>query len=85
MKREGDPEDYSDFVSCPYYPKDKQENWWVVIGLNSTNLLLSIKKVTFTQSTQFTLQFTLENDEVLTQSQLEFNIYLISDSYVGAD
>lgn len=32
VELERDPEDYSEFVTAPYYPKQKEEKWWVMIG-----------------------------------------------------
>lgn len=45
LEREG--EDYTDFVTAPYYPKQKEELWWVVIADIKANALHSIRKLGF--------------------------------------
>lgn len=77
-----DEEDYTDYVTSHFYPLHKTEHWYVIIGSNATNHLLAIKKVSFHMNTSFTLTFTPEPSTLTTQT---FNIYLICDSYVGAD
>lgn len=34
LSRDGDDEERSDIVVAPYYPKNVEENWWVLIGDN---------------------------------------------------
>ena len=54
-------------VEAPYYPEEKQENWWVIVGHVQTNKLLSIKKVT-----------TMQQRASLT---MDFNIHLGKDLF----
>lgn len=82
LTRQADPEDYSDFVTAHYFPVDKTEHWYVVVGANSTNHLLAIKKLSIKEQSSFSLTFCPESAR---ESSQHFNIYLICDSYVGAD
>jgi len=66
-------------VSCPLFPGEKKESWWVVIGKN--NDLLSIKRVSFGAESKLKLQF-LAPDEA---GDYNLKLYLVSDSYLGVD
>lgn len=66
-------------VVAPYFPGKKLANWWVVVGEQSTRQLLSIKRVTVTKSLGVKLEFTLP------KGAHELRLYVICDSYVGAD
>ena len=37
---------YNQPVYAQYYPQEKEEQWWVVVGMPKENKLLGIKKVT---------------------------------------
>jgi hypothetical protein len=34
------------YVTAPYYPRPKQEQWWLVLGRHDQNCLLAIKRIT---------------------------------------
>jgi pre-mRNA-splicing helicase BRR2 len=82
-------------VVAPYYPAEKQENWWVIVGHVQTNTLLSIKKITtLQQRASLTVDFNISLGEDLLKQEkpdnqikkvLELKVYLICDSYVGCD
>lgn len=79
IEREVD-EDADGNVYAPYFPGKKSENWWVVIGEQSTKRLLAIRR----------LPFKREYDPVklsfeLNQGKHDLTIYCISDSVMGAD
>ncbi|KAH9988137.1 Sec63-domain-containing protein [Russula vinacea] len=75
-----DEEDEGDIsVVAPYFPGKKMANWWVVVGEQSTRQLLSIKRVTVSKSLGVKLDFTLSKGTHL------LKLYVICDSYVGAD
>lgn len=66
-------------VIAPFYPKKKLANWWLVIGEPKSRQLLAIKKVTVYRSLAAKLEFSLP------QGQHALKLYVICDSYMGAD
>ncbi|KZV62423.1 Sec63-domain-containing protein [Peniophora sp. CONT] len=74
---EEDPD--AGIVVAPYFPGKKLANWWVVLGEQGTRQLHSIKRVTVAKSTNVKLEFTLP------QGTHALRLYVICDSYVGAD
>ncbi|KAI9834766.1 MAG: hypothetical protein M1819_002852 [Sarea resinae] len=67
-------------VHAPFYPPKKMENWWLVVGEESTKSLLAIKRVTIGRKLNTRLEFV-----VPAPGEHELNLYLMSDSYVGVD
>lgn len=67
-------------VHAPFYPSEKSESWWLVVGEQKENSLLAIKKVTVPRKLETTLEFTLEKP-----GEHELTLYLVSDSYLGVD
>ena len=67
-------------VHAPFYPGDKSENWWLVVGEEGTKNLLSIKRVTIGRELKLRMDFT-----VPTPGKHELTLFLMSDSYVGVD
>lgn len=84
IEREVDEEDESaeldTTVHAPFYPVKKMENWWLVVGEESTKTLLAIKRVTIGRKLNLRLEYT-----VPTPGQHELKLFLMSDSYVGVD
>jgi pre-mRNA-splicing helicase BRR2 len=76
MSREND---VNGFVIAPYYPKRKEEGWWLVLGNPSNNQLLAIKRLTANQS-KVQLEFVVADS-----GKHKLKLYLMSDSYLGAD
>ena len=67
-------------VHAPFYPLKKMENWWLVVGDESTKNLLAIKRVTIGKKLETRLEF------VPTKvGEQELTLYLMCDSYVGVD
>ena len=81
LSRDADDEDEDDDqrVVAPYYPARKMANWWLVIGEPKTRQLLSIKRVTVKKNLTVKLDFTLP------QGKHALSLYVICDSYMGAD
>lgn len=75
-----DDEDPNLTVHAPYFPAEKTENWWLVIGEESTKMLLAIKRVTIVQTLKTRLEIVLP-----TPGKHELTLFLMSDSYVGVD
>jgi pre-mRNA-splicing helicase BRR2 len=67
-------------VHAPYFPHEKDENWWVLIGDMKNNLLLGVKKVKILNS--LALKLTIEAPD---SGVHHLNLMLLCDSYMGAD
>ncbi|CAK4441295.1 unnamed protein product [Aphanomyces euteiches] len=82
IEREGE-DDRDDWgkVQAQYNPFEKIENWWVVIGDPANNSLLSIKRIPLQKEAAIRLDFTAPS----TPGTYKFTLYLICDSYTGAD
>ncbi|KAK0733880.1 Sec63 Brl domain-containing protein [Lasiosphaeria miniovina] len=81
IEREVDEdEEFDATVHAPFYPGKKTENWWLVVGEESTKTLLAIKRVTVGRSLELRLEFT-----VPTPGDHNLKLFLMSDSYVGVD
>ncbi|RHY34546.1 hypothetical protein DYB32_000856 [Aphanomyces invadans] len=82
VEREGD-DDRDDWgaVISQHSPVEKVENWWVVIGDPAANTLLSIKRIPLQKQASLSLDFTAPS----TTGTFKYTLYLICDSYMGAD
>merc|ERR1740123_2262617 len=68
-------------VFAPYYPKEKEESWWLVVG-GPSNALVAIKRITITKaSISVKLDVELGEDA----GTFDYTLYLMSDSYQGCD
>ena len=67
-------------VHAPFYPAPKTENWWIVVGEESTKTLLAIKRVTIARALKTRLEVVLP-----TPGKHTLTLFLMSDSYVGVD
>jgi pre-mRNA-splicing helicase BRR2 len=67
-------------VHAPFYPADKTEGGWLVVGDQKEHSLLAIAKVPHARSVEKTLQVTLEKP-----GHHELTLYYVSDSYLGVD
>jgi pre-mRNA-splicing helicase BRR2 len=68
-------------VIAPLFPTKREENWWIVIGDNKANTLLSIKRLTLNQKAKLKLDFTAPSNP----NQYGYTLYLMSDAYMGCD
>jgi pre-mRNA-splicing helicase BRR2 len=73
-------EEFDPTVHAPFYPGKKSENWWLVVGEESSKMLLAIKRVTVGRELNLRLEFT-----VPTAGRHDLKLFLMSDSYVGVD
>ncbi|PVH88595.1 Sec63-domain-containing protein [Cadophora sp. DSE1049] len=83
ITRDVDDEDSADVdttVHAPFYPGKKMENWWLVVGEESSKTLLAIKRITIGRSLNLRLEYT-----VPTPGEHDLKLFLMSDSYVGVD
>lgn len=67
-------------VHAPFYPVKKMENWWLVVGEESSKTLLAIKRITIGRKLSLRLEYT-----VPTPGEHALKLFLMSDSYVGVD
>ena len=67
-------------VHAPFYPSQKMENWWLVVGEEQTKSLLAIKRVTIGRKLELRLEYVVPSP-----GEHELTLYLMSDSYVGVD
>ncbi|KAK2069378.1 hypothetical protein P8C59_003964 [Phyllachora maydis] len=77
---DGDGDDFDPTVHAPFYPGRKTENWWLVVGEESTKMLLAIKRVSIGRTLNARLEFTVPNP-----GKHKLKLFLMSDSYVGVD
>ena len=67
-------------VHAPFFPVEKSENWWLVVGEEKSNSLLAIKRVTVGRSLKTKLEYVVPD-----AGKHELTLYLICDSYIGVD
>ena len=81
ITREVDEDEEPDTtVHAPFYPQKKMENWWLVVGEESSKTLLAIKRVTIGRKLDLKLEFIPQK-----VGEQELSLYLMCDSYVGVD
>ena len=77
---------FADPVYAQYYPGQKEEQWWIVVGRPKINKLLSIKKVTnFKAVTEMQVKLNFIVQKEPDTHSIEYKVYLICDSYIGCD
>jgi len=68
-------------VHAPFFPGEKIEGWWLILGEPERNKLFAIKKVNFTKPTIMSaLEF-----EAPSAGRYKAMLYLMSDSFIGCD
>ena len=67
-------------VHAPFYPGQKIENWWLVVGDEKTRNLLAIKRVAIGRKLSLRLEYIVPSP-----GEHELTLYLMSDAYVGVD
>lgn len=78
LDKETDESD-DQLADAPHFPHKKMVSWWLVVGDAKSKMLYAIKKVTVKGRLQTKLEFTLA------QGKFDLKLYLICDSYAGAD
>lgn len=79
LEREGEGEIRP--VDAPRFPGRKDENWWLVVGDPSNNLLLAIKRIALQRKAKAKLEF-IAPEEV---GEKMLTLFLMCDSYLGCD
>lgn len=80
VDEEDESADVDTTVHAPYYPVKKMENWWLVVGDESSKTLLAIKRITIGRSLNLRLEYTVPSP-----GEHHLKLFLMSDSYVGVD
>jgi pre-mRNA-splicing helicase BRR2 len=65
-------------IFSQYYPKEKEESWWLVIGQNEK--LVDIKRISITKEIEKIVMKIFGNFEIG-----YLKVFLMSDSYIGCD
>lgn len=79
VTRDEEPEDLN--VVAPFYPFEKTENWWVVLGDSQTRQLYAIQKLTISkEENQVKLDFTIPK-----AGHHNLSVWCMCNSYVDAD
>ena len=68
-------------VYSNYYPKVKEENWWIIIGDEVSNKLFFIRKLYFNKSLKIPVNFEGPESEGI----YSYKVFLICDSWIGCD
>eukprot|EP01113_Clastostelium_recurvatum_P015961 TRINITY_DN1902_c1_g1_i1.p1 TRINITY_DN1902_c1_g1~~TRINITY_DN1902_c1_g1_i1.p1 ORF type:complete len:2154 (-),score=847.63 TRINITY_DN1902_c1_g1_i1:92-6553(-) len=80
LERQLDEDQDISSVHAPFYPKQRSEGWWVVVGDTKTNQLLAIKRVNLARKSQVKLDFTAPSP-----GSYNYTLSFMSDSYMGCD
>jgi len=81
LGRDNVEEDALGPVYAPFYSKEKEESWWLVVG-GPNSALVAIKRITITKAT-VNVKLDVELGEE--PGQFDYMLYLVSDSYQGCD
>lgn len=66
-------------MSAPFYPGEKEESWWIVVGDKNTNRVLTTKRTVLKKEANVSVSFEkLENCQ-------KYSVYALCDSYIGCD
>ncbi|UKJ88638.1 U5 small nuclear ribonucleoprotein-specific helicase [Theileria orientalis] len=71
----------NDTINSPYFPVEKKEQWWIVVGDVSENKLHGIKRTSLNENNNIKLDF----EAPQTKGKHTLTLYVISDSYVSTD
>ncbi|ULU08307.1 hypothetical protein L3Y34_019456 [Caenorhabditis briggsae] len=81
LERDNDIDGLAPPVVAPLFPqKRKEEGWWLVVGDQESNALLTIKRLVINEKSSVQLDFAAPRP-----GKHEFKLFFISDSYLGAD
>ncbi|KAL1837430.1 hypothetical protein VTJ49DRAFT_3782 [Mycothermus thermophilus] len=80
QEEDDEEEEVDTTVHAPFYPGRKSENWWLVVGEESTRSLYAIKRITVGRKFESKLECLIP-----TPGKHELKLFLMSDSYVGVD
>lgn len=73
---------------CPNFPKPKSESWYLVLGREDLNELITITRVAHINPSTTRVQMKFRTPNVKNQestTRILYTIYLLSDSYISLD
>eukprot|EP00375_Theileria_parva_P000202 XP_762871.1 ATP-dependent RNA helicase [Theileria parva strain Muguga] len=71
----------NDVINAPYFPVDKKEQWWIVVGDTKDNKLYGIKRTSLNETNSVKLDIEAPS----MKGKHELTLYVVSDSYVSTD
>ena len=80
LERATDSENLSPVIA-PYYPAEKLESWWVVLGDVQNNHLFAVKKINLIRNLEFDFGFSAPSSP----GNHNLSLYFMCDSYQGVD
>lgn len=80
LKREIEGDTLSPVIA-PFFPKEKTEEWWLLVGDPKNNTLLCIKRITVDKDKSVQLDFTAPEEG----GNYDLKMYVMCDSYSGCD
>jgi pre-mRNA-splicing helicase BRR2 len=81
VKLERDNDGAAENVHAPYYPKEKEEGWWLLVGDPKANTLLAIKRVKLKSKAGVKLELTAPE----TAGKHDLTLFFMCDGYAGCD
>ena len=78
LSRDGEEEPGT--VISPFYPKPKEEYWWIVVGQTEGDKLLGIKRIHLKAEANLEVKFMAPEE-----GTHNLIVYLVCDSYIGCD
>ena len=68
-------------VTAPYFPGQRDEAWWLVVGDTKSNSLLAIKRVVLNRASKVKLEFSAPS----APGVHSLTLFFMCDSYLGCD
>jgi len=81
LKRELEGDDPLTGVIAPFFPKEKSEEWWLLVGDPKNNTLLCIKRINVDREKSIEMEFTAPEEP----GEYHLKMYVMCDSYSGCD
>lgn len=81
LERDLEDDEELGFVFAPYYPNAQLEQWWIVIGDQSTDHLVAVKRIPVQRQAATTISFTAPD----VCGSYKYTLMIVCDSYVGCD
>jgi len=80
LQREMEEDEELGPVHAPFFPKEKVEGWWLVVGDPKNNQLLAVKRLNLQRRSKVKLEF-----QAPAPGDYTYTLYFMCDSYTGCD